>query len=173
MLPKNSSFLDMLLWNLVIVAVWHILFFILCIKLPTATFDASKGRYVARPWEQGGRWYRENLKIQLWKDRLPQHIGKTGLSKKHFSDASIEYIDEFIMETCRGEWVHLNDCLCAVVLLLINPLLVGLVLSFFVLLGNLPCAIVQRYNRFRLQALRKKMLRDLSSAKIGQKTVTA
>jgi glycosyl-4,4'-diaponeurosporenoate acyltransferase len=93
--------------------------------------------------------------------------------KKHFSDASIEYIDEFIMETCRGEWVHLNDCLCAVVLLLINPLLVGLVLSFFVLLGNLPCAIVQRYNRFRLQALRKKMLRDLSSAKIGQKTVTA
>lgn len=172
-LLKNSSFLDMLLWNLVIVVIWHTVFFVLCMKLPDSTFDASKGRYEARTWEHGGRWYRENIKIQLWKDRLPQYIGKSGLSKEHFSDGSIEYIDEFIMETCRGEWLHVNDCLCAVVVLLINPFLVGLILSFFVLLGNFPFAIVQRYNRFRLQVLRKKRIRDRSAAKMGQSTVTA
>jgi len=52
--------------------------------------------------------------------------------------------------------------------LLINPLLVGLVFSFLILLGNVPFACIQRYNRFRLQVLRKKRLRDLRSGEMRQ-----
>ncbi len=170
---KNSSFLDMLVWNLAFVGMWHIVFYFACMKAPDSMFDASKARYEARTWEHGGRWYRDNLKIQFWKDRLPQHNGKSGLSKEHFNGDSIEYIDMFIMETCRGEWLHLKDCICAVIVLIVNPFLVGMVLSLFILIGNVPFAVVQRYNRFRLQVLRKKRIRDMGSEKVGQSTVTA
>ena len=66
----------------------------------------------------------------------------------------------------------MKNCICAVITLLINPLLVGLVFSFLILLGNVPFAIIQRYNRFRLLVLRKKLLRDMRSGEMGQ-TVTA
>lgn len=158
---KNSSFLDMLIWNIVIVLIWHVVFFIACQKLPESTFSPQKERYAEKPWEHGGRWYREYLKIQLWKDKVPQHIGKEGFSKRHLTDVSIDYLDQFILETCRGEWLHCKNCICTVVVLLVNPFLVGAVISFLILLGNLPFAIIQRYNRFRLQILRKKRLRDL------------
>jgi len=68
--------------------------------------------------------------------------------------------------------MHMNNCLCAVVVLIINPLLVGVIFSLFILLGNMPFAVIQRYNRFRLQVLRKKRLRDLRGSEVGQ-TVTA
>ena len=170
---KNSSFLDMLIWNLIIVAVWHLVFFLACQKLPDSTFDESRDCYSPRDWEHGGRWYRDNLKIQLWKDRLPQHIGKEGFSKRHLNSDSIAYLDQFILETCRGEWLHLKDCLCSVILLIINPLLVGIVVSLFVLAANLPFAAVQRYNRFRLLVLRKKRIRDIRSGRLEQNVVTA
>lgn len=160
---KNSSFLDMLFWNLVIVGLWHVLFFVACQKLPDSKFSPERERYSERSWEHGGRWYRENLKIQLWKDKVPQHIGKEGFSKEHLTDVSIDYLDRFILETCRGEWLHWKDCLCALIAFLIDPLLVGLVASFLILLANLPFAMIQRYNRFRLQVLRKKRIRDLQS----------
>lgn len=169
---KSLSFLNMFVWNLVIIGLWHLVAFFACVKLPTSKFDPSKERFSPKTWEHGGRWYRDKLKIQLWKDRVPQFTGKEGFSKEHLTDVSIEYIDEFILETCRGEWMHLKSCVCVVITLLINPLLVGLVFSFLILLGNLPFAIIQRYNRFRLQVLRKKRLRDLRANQVGQ-TATA
>lgn len=169
---KGLSFINMFVWNLVIIGLWHVVVFLACVKLPKSRFNPSKERFVAKTWEHGGRWYREKLKIQHWKDRVPQFIGKDGFSKEHLTDVSIEYIDEFILETCRGEWMHLKSCVCILVTLLINPLLVGLVFSFLILIGNLPFAIIQRYNRFRLQVLRKKRLRDLNGSQVGQ-TVTA
>ncbi len=169
---KNLSFLNMLVWNLVLIGLWHLVVFLACTKLSSSRFDPGKGRYAAKPWEHGGRWYRDNLKIQLWKDRLPQHIGKDGFSKQHLTDLSVDYLDQFILETCRGEWMHMKNCVCAILVLLINPLLVGVIASFFILLGNLPFAVVQRYNRFRLQVLRKRRLREMRPAGVEQ-TVTA
>lgn len=168
---KSQSFINMLVWNLVIIALWHIVAFLACVKLPNSKFDATKERFAPREWEHGGRWYRDKLKIQEWKDRVPQHVGKDGFSKTHLTDVSIEYIDSFIMETCRGEWFHLTSCVCVIVTLLINTILVGLLFSFLILLGNLPFAMIQRYNRFRLQVLRKKRIRDLGG-EMGR-TVTA
>lgn len=171
---KNSSFLDMLMWNIILAGVWHVVTFLSCQKLPDSIFDASKNRYTAKQWERGGRWYRDNLKIQCWKDRVPQYIGKGGFSKRHFTDDSIEYLDQFIMETCRGEWMHFKNCLCVIVTIIIDPLLVGMLFSLLILIGNLPFAIIQRYNRFRLQTLRKRRIHELSGANdLGRNTVTA
>ncbi len=169
---KNLSFLNMFLWNIVIIGLWHLAVFLVCIKLPHSKFDPEKGRFAPKTWERHGRWYRDKLKIQAWKDKVPQHIGKDGFSKEHFKDVSIEYIDEFIFETCRGEWMHMKNLICAVITLVINPIIVGLVFSFLIMLANLPFAIIQRYNRFRLYTLRKKLLRGIKSEKVGE-TVTA
>ena len=161
---RDLSGLHIFLWNVVIIAAWHVGVFLLCVKVQTSFFSATKHRYLPKHWEQGGRWYRDKLKIQVWKYRLPQHIGKGGFSKAHLTDVSIEYLDEFIMETCRGEWMHFTNCLCAVVMLVINSVWIGLLFALLILLGNLPFAIIQRYNRFRLQILRKRRLRELRAA---------
>lgn len=170
---KNLSFINMLFWNIALIGLWHLVVFLVCIKFPDSFFDPGKGRFAAKPWEHGGRWYRDNLKIQEWKDRLPQYIGHDGFSKAHLTDVSLDYLDRFIRETCRGEWMHFKNCICCVIVLLVNPLLVGIVASCFIVMGNLPFAIVQRYNRFRLQTLRKRRLRELRPAGVKQNTVTA
>ena len=158
--------LHLFLWNVMIITAWHVVVFVACVKLPMSTFDAAKSRYQPKSWEHNGRIYRDKLKIQLWKDKVPQHIGKDGFSKEHLTDMTLPYLEEFIMETCRGEWMHLNNCLCSVVVILINPLVPGLILCFLILLGNLPFAIIQRYNRFRLNTLRRKLIRDMRDGRI-------
>lgn len=157
---RGMSAVQIFFWNAVIVAAWHVAVFIACVKLPASTFDAAKKRYLAKGWERGGRWYKDHLKINLWKDRVPQHIGKDGFSKAHITDVSVEYLDEFILETCRGEWMHFTDCLCAGVVFVLNPLWPGVLFAFLILLGNVPFALIQRYNRFRLQTVKKKILRE-------------
>lgn len=171
---RDLSGLQMFLWNVIIIAAWHVAVFLACVKIHTSFFDAAKPRYLPKHWEKGGRWYRDKLKIQLWKDKLPQHIGKGGFSKAHLTDVSIEYLDEFIMETCRGEWMHFTNCLCAIVMLVVNSLGIGLVFAFLILLGNLPFAVIQRYNRFRLQVLKKRRIRELRSGNpVATEAVTA
>lgn len=170
---KFSSGLDMFLWNLLLVGIWHTVIFIACIKFPKSTFDPSKEKYVAKAWEHGGRLYKEKLKINIWKDKVPQFIGKGGFSKRHLTDVSIDYLDEFIFETCRGEWTHRKNCLSIIIPLLLNPLLIGIFFSFLILLGNVPFLLIQRYNRFRLQTLRKRRLREMGTAHVNSGTVTA
>ena len=169
---RNLSFLHMMIWNLVIVGLWHLAVFLICIKMPDSAFDPAKSRYAPKTWEHGGRWYRDAVRIQEWKDQLPQHIGKNGFSKKHLTEMSVEYLDRFITETCRGEWMHLKNCACMIVTLLINPLLVGILMSFFIMIANVPFAAVQRYNRFRLQILRRRRLRTIRSG-LERNAVTA
>lgn len=161
---KSFSPFAVLLCNIALVAGWHVVVFILCVRLPRDVFDSQRKRYQAKHWEKGGRWYKDHLKIQLWKDKVPQFVAKDGFSKSHITDLSLEYLDEFIMETCRGEWMHLANCLCALVLIVINAFPLGLIFGILVVLGNLPFALIQRYNRFRLDTVRRKKIRDLQHA---------
>ena len=170
---RHASFFGLFFWNSFIIGIWTWVTFLLCERMPEAMLDPQRPIFVAHPWEHGGRWYRDSLKIQLWKDRLPQHIGKGGFSKKHMTSDSISYLDAFIRETCRGEWMHRKNLFSAVIMLIVDPPLVGLLGSLFVVLANLPFAIVQRYNRFRLQTLRKRRLRTAGAAALEQSTVTA
>lgn len=172
---RGLSGVQILVWNMVIVAIWHVTVFIACVKLPVSYFDETKTRFRARDWERGGRWYKDTLRINAWKDHIPQYAARNGFSKEHLErpdDLTIDYINEFIMETCRGEWMHLSGALCAVLLLVINPIGFGLLFAFLDLLGNLPFAAIQRYNRFRLQTLRKRRLRTQKGT-VGSAAVTA
>ncbi len=169
---KNQPLLHVISWNVMIITLWHCVVFIICTRLPNSVLDASKPRYLAFRWERNGNWYRDKLHIQNWKDNVPQHIKKGGFSKKHLTQRSLDYLDQFILETCRGEWMHLSNCGCVVVVMFANPLTPGLIFSFLVLLGNLPFVCIQRYNRFRLQVLRKAVARELRLAQVKKDTVS-
>ena len=156
---REQPILNILVINLLLGTVWHYAVFFLCVFIDTKHFDERKRMYLPEKWERGGKFYTNTLKIQKWKDALPQHIGKDGFSKDHLDDVSVDYLNEFIMETCRGEWNHRLNCFFAVVLIVINDFWVALFLTICLLVGNIPFVIIQRYNRFRLQKLRDYMIR--------------
>ena len=59
-------------------------------------------------------------------------------------------------------------------MLVVNSLGIGLVFAFLILLGNLPFAVIQRYNRFRLQVLKKRRIRELRAGNpVAKEAVTA
>lgn len=152
---RDSGFMYVFFINLLYILLWHLICFILCISIKTSFFDENKRFYKIFDFEKDGRIYTDKLKIKKWKDLLPQYIGKKGFSKRHITSVSEEYIDYFIMETCRGEWDHRMNCLYFIISFIINPFFVGLFFSFSVILINLPFIIIQRYNRCRLQKVRQ------------------
>ena len=44
---KGATFFDIFLWNVALAAVWCVVAFIACIKLPSTFFDFEKKRYQA------------------------------------------------------------------------------------------------------------------------------
>lgn len=161
---KEQSFFSVMIVNIMLAAIWHFCSYIFCISVDTKFFDPEKKIYRPKKWERGGRFYSDVLKIGKWKDILPQHIGKDGFSKDHLDDVSVEYLNEFIMETCRAEWNHTINCILFVLLIIINELLTAICLSILLLIGNLPFVVIQRYNRFRLQKLRRTVIRKETTA---------
>ncbi len=158
---KDASFWQIIVGNVITAALWCLAMFVLCISFKPSFFSEKKGLYLPREWEKNGKWYAKYLKINVWKDHLPQHNGKKGFSKEHLGNhITVEYIDRFIMETCRGEWDHWMCAMYFFVSLLINPFGIGLILGLLIFIGNLPFIAIQRYNRLRLQILRKRVLRE-------------
>lgn len=148
--------------TVVFVLIWHCSTMYICRRMSPDNFDYRLRHFAARKWERNGKWYNDRLKINKWKDLLPQFVSKGGFSKERIdsNNISIEYLDTFIMETCRGEWDHGMNCVCVIPVIIINPTFWGILASFLILIGNLPFYAIQRYNRFRLLTLRKKFLRD-------------
>ncbi len=161
---NDKHFFNVLMINILLGVIWHYATFFLCIMKKNEDYSPDRRMYRPHKWERGGRFYSDTLHINKWKDRLPQHIGKNGFSKDHLDDISIEYIDRFIRETCRGEWNHSMNCLFAIVLLIINKPLTGAFLTLLLLIGNVPFIFIQRYNRFRLQKLRSLILKKKRQA---------
>ena len=134
-----------------------------CKKLRPQTLQHSRRRFRLRKWEQGGRFYRNVLKIHRWKDRMPQHIGKDGFSKAKLEQRlTEEYLALFLMETCRGEWYHTAALGGIPILLLCNPFWLGASISMPLLLVHGGCIVIQRYNRARLLAVCSKKDRSIA-----------
>lgn len=172
---REQPVLNVLLVNIMLGTVWHYLTFFLCRFLsPKIFFDPKRRMFKEHKWEKGGRIYNDALKINKWKDMLPQHIDKDGFSKSHLDDLSVRYLDEFIMETCRAEWNHTMNCFFAFVLFALNDPAMAALLTILLIVGNLPFAVIQRYNRFRLQRLKRTVVRKQERKKnLSQKTAVS
>lgn len=118
-------------------------------------FDPAHPLYRIRSWERKGHFYERTLGLRSWKDRLPDLGGRFrgGFFKRSLETSSPEYLERFILETCRGEAVHWAVFSLAIPFFLWNPWWAGLIMVFYAAAVNLPCILVQRYNRYRLTLL--------------------
>lgn len=159
MFLRSESLADTIIINIFLILLWHMLCFIACITCNSSVYSLDKKMFQPKKWEDNGKWYDDKLYIKKWKDRLPQHIGKNGFSKQHFTNLSKEYIDTFIMETCRAEWEHSISCFYIVITFIISPFKIALIFSLFTIAANIPFLIIQRYNRFRLLKIKNRLER--------------
>ena len=120
-------------------------------QMPVAWFHPGSGL----AWERRGRFYERVFGIKRWKDRLPdaaRWLGG-GFAKGALRATDAEYLRRFIRETWRGELCHWFALGCAPVFFLWNPWWGDLIIVGYAVAANLPCILVQRYNRARLGRL--------------------
>lgn len=158
------SYKKAFLINIIICFLWHLCSFLLCVHLKGQVFDYNRKCYQPKKWEKNGKWYKEKLKINKWKDILPQHVGEGGFSKEHMQCTSVKYIDDFLYETCRGEFNHKNNAIFAFFIFWFNkiknfPKFISVIFCVCTLIANLPFLAIQRYNRFRLLKVRERLVK--------------
>ena len=114
-----------------------------------------------RRFEAGGRWYRRRLRIHRWKDKMPEAgaLFQGGLSKRHLPALDLEGLQLFARETRRAELAHWWCMGGGLLFLLWNPPLAAFLLVGYGVVANLPCILIQRYNRFRIQSIIQRMSR--------------
>lgn len=121
-------------------------------KLPPERF-AHDGRLTRlRGFERDGRWYERYLRIRRWKDRLPEG-GATfagGFSKRSLASRRRDLLERFVVETRRAELTHWWVLATALLHFVWCPWWLGLIMVGFGVVANVPCLVVQRYNRARL-----------------------
>jgi glycosyl-4,4'-diaponeurosporenoate acyltransferase len=117
-------------------------------QMPSGWFNPG----AARDWEEDGRYYERTFAIKRWKDRLPDGARwfSGGFAKGVLSARDPDYLRRFIRETRRSELCHQMAIYCAPVFSLWNPWWATLVIFVYAVAANLPCILVQRYNRVRL-----------------------
>ncbi len=157
---RSENLIGVICINLIIISIWHLSICAICKSLNDDFLDYNKYSFKIKNIEDNGFFYSKRLKIKQWKDLLPQYISRDGFSKKKLDSLSLEYIDRFILETCRGEWAHKKCMLVSVLLLFINRFLVGFAFGGLVVFVNLPYVCIQRYNRIRLLRTRERLLQQ-------------
>lgn len=142
-------------WTIALNALgWLLVQFVLAwrmTRLPTEKFAAQRGFARLFGWEKSGRIYEKLFGIKFWKDRLPDAASwfKGGFAKANLRTHSAEFLEQFIRETWRGELTHWLALLALPLFAIWNP---GWALGInvaYALAANLPCILVQRYNRGR------------------------
>ncbi len=116
-------------------------------RMPAARFTPPRrGRGDPRNYERF-------LAIKRWKDRLPDGASwfKGGFAKAELQRRDRQHLARFLQETRRGELCHWTALALIPVFFLWNPWWGDLIIAFYALAANLPCILVQRYNRLRLQ----------------------
>jgi len=141
------------LLNVVIWVGWITICGYLAHKIPTRWLDHDTWLTHTKRFESNGRFYSHTLRIHRWKDRLPElgAVFPGGFAKRSVSQGEKNVMSRFVIETRRAEYAHLAMMGAFPVTLLYNPLWADGVNLAFALVANLPCLLVQRYNRIRLQ----------------------
>lgn len=106
-------------------------------------------------WEHRGRFYQRVFAIKRWKNQLPDAARwfAGGFAKAELTGKGANYWQRFARETWRGELCHWCAIACAPVFFLWNPWWGDLIIVAYALAANLPCILVQRYNRARFHKL--------------------
>ena len=133
-------------------AVIHLTIGYLCLRLPGSVLDARRWLFQTRKWEKGGAIYERLFLVKRWKSLLPSGgtVFRGGFSMKHIASRRKEYLERWRGETCRAELTHWIALTSSGMFFLWNPAGLGFVMVFYAVAANMPCMIVQRYNRPRI-----------------------
>lgn len=142
--------IDVVLWFVIHMSVAYLI-----TVLPEKLINTNSWIYKQRKLEKGGIIYEKLFKIKIWKSRLPDGAAlfKKGFAKKKILSKKEEYLKRFILETCRGELVHWIVILFSPLFFIWNWWWVGIIMIFYAIIANLPCILVQRYNRIRISRM--------------------
>ena len=122
-------------------------------QLSPTRFNAAGLFARTRRWESKGRVYERLFHIKLWKDKLPDGASwfAGGVSKARLPGRSAEAFNLYAREAWRGEVVHWLALLALPLFCIWNPWWAMGVNAIYAVLANLPCILVLRYSRARLQ----------------------
>ena len=103
-------------------------------------------------FEKDASWFRKYLKIDKWKDRVPELGGVfgDGFQKRSIASGTKDQLQLFIRETRRAELAHWVMTAGWIITIAFNPLWAIVFNLIFAHIVNFPCLIIQRYNRARL-----------------------
>lgn len=120
-------------------------------KMPVEWFELGR----ACAWERDGWFYERVLRIKAWKDLLPDAARwfTGGFPKGTLAGMNRDYLERFVRETWRGELCHWCAIAFAPIFFLWNPWWADLIITAYAIGANLPCILVQRYNRTRLRRI--------------------
>ena len=142
---------------LLYIALTGLVSFLLGRILPKRLFRPNMFPYRSWRVEDGGKLYFK-IKINRWQSIVPDMsriVPRLMPSKRIQRRPSDAQIMRMIRETCVAEFIHILLCLSGVGLFWIWPGWGGtIVYVLYVLMGNLPFILIQRYNRPRLIAMR-------------------
>ena len=124
----------------------------LCSMLPARIFHPQACPFRPFAFEDGGRIYDRLFKVKRWKHLLPDGgaMTKNGYAKRRLSDRSMTNLERFLIESCRGELTHWIPIFFFWVFGFFVPPFALWIMLIYALAANLPCILVQRYNRPRI-----------------------
>lgn len=140
---------------------------LLCLKLPDRCYSPGLHFYRAHRFEKEGRLYEQIFRVSRWKGRLPDGgliWNKKAFSKKKLESFSKDSLDRFLIESARAELTHWLAILPFWLFGFFTPMPVIWMMLLYALIVNIPCIIVQRYNRPRVQ----KLIRKISEREINK-----
>ena len=122
-------------------------------RMPPSRFAADGFFTRLRPFESDGRWYERRVGIKRWKSRLPEAgaLFRNGFSKRSLRSDSVDQLERFVVETRRAETTHWVLLAAGPLFVPWNPWGLALVMVAYGVVANVPCLVVQRYNRARLR----------------------
>lgn len=145
-----------LLYCIFYIAATGIIAFFMGRILPKRIFHADRFPYQAWKIEDDGKLYYK-IKMNHWQARIPdmsRWLPGFIPPKRILHRPDDAQIMRMIRETCVAEFVHVLLCISGIALFWIWPGAGGFfIYALYVLLGNLPFILVQRYNRPRLLAI--------------------
>lgn len=144
----------------------HVLTSYFAHRLPARWLGRDRGLLRLASWEYRGRWYERHLRVSAWKDHVPEAgaVFKGGVSKRRLLGRDGQALTQFAVETRRGEIAHWTCLLAVPVAALWNPPAGVAFMAVYGVSANLPCIIIQRYNRARIShVLRRRAGRTVAA----------
>lgn len=141
-------------WGCVLyAAVLGVLSFVLGRIVPKTWFKSDKFPYRVK---DGEKKVFDFLKVKKWQSKVPDmsRIFSRIMPEKRITADTLRDVPRMLQETCVAEFTHAVLSVLGLGMLFIWPGVGGVVAALvYILVGNLPFVIIQRYNRPRLQKL--------------------